>query len=170
MREKLQQMFIGRQGMDELSKTLFWAGTIAIALGALLPLWGGLRSMLLTLGIMLIVLAFVRAFSRNLPQREAENLLLGKKSHRAKQVYFDLVNNYRFFIPLHTVLEQMRELADYFEHGIGTLLRFNDPGVAIEIYREIVKCQPGGEQSLNDRLVLGRKLEADGQREEAVKV
>ena len=102
--------------------------------------------------------------------REAENLLLGKKSHRAKQVYFDLVNNYRFFIPLHTVLEQMRELADYFEHGIGTLLRFDDPGVAIEIYREIVKCQPGGEQSLNDRLVLGRKLEADGQREEAVKV
>ena len=102
--------------------------------------------------------------------REAENLLLGKKSHRAKQVYFDLVNNYRFFIPLHTVLEQMRELADYFEHGIGTLLRFDDPGVAIEIYRELVKCQPGGEQSLNDRLVLGRKLEADGQREEAVKV
>lgn len=102
--------------------------------------------------------------------REAENLLLGKKSHRAKKVYFDLVNNYRFFIPLHTVLEQMRELADYFEHGTGTFLRFDDPGVAIEIYREIVKCQPGGEQSLNDRLVLGRKLEADGQCEEAVKV
>ena len=87
MREKLQQMFIGRQGMDELSKTLFWAGTIAIALGALLPLWGGLRSMLLTLGIMLIVLAFVRAFSRNLPQREAENLLLLRWAEKKKHAW-----------------------------------------------------------------------------------
>ena len=102
--------------------------------------------------------------------REAENLLLGKKSHRAKKVYFELINNYRFFIPLNTVLEQMRELADYFEHGKGTLLPFADPGTAIEIYREIVKCLPGGEQSLNDRLVLGKKLEADGQPEEAVKL
>ncbi|MBR4124887.1 MAG: tetratricopeptide repeat protein [Victivallales bacterium] len=102
--------------------------------------------------------------------REAENLLLGKKSHRAKKVYFDLVNNYRFFIPLHTILEQMRELADYFEHGTGTLLHLPDPGASIEIYREIVKCQPGGEQSLNDRLVLGKKLESDGQAEEAVKL
>ena len=102
--------------------------------------------------------------------REAENLLLGKKSHRAKKVYFELVKNYRFFIPLQTVLEQMRELADYFEHGKGTLLPFADPGTAIEIYREIVKCQPGGEQSLSDRLVLGRKLEVDGQPEEAVKL
>ncbi len=102
--------------------------------------------------------------------REAENLLLGKKSHRAKKVYTDLVNNYRFFIPLHSVLEQMRELADNFEHGTGTLLHIPDPGTAIEIYRLIVSCQPGGEQSLNDRLVLGKKLEADGQPEEAVKI
>ena len=40
MREKLQQMFIGRQGMDELSKLLFWLGlaltllTLFIAGGA----------------------------------------------------------------------------------------------------------------------------------------
>jgi len=99
---------------------------------------------------------------------EAENLLLGKKSHRAKKVFFDLVNNYRFFIPLQKILEQMRELADYFEHGTGTLMHFPDPATAIEIYREIVKCQPGGEQSLNDRLVLGKKLEGDGQDKEAV--
>ena len=75
---------------------------------------------------------------------EAENLLLGKKSHRAKKVFFDLVNNYRFFIPLQKILEQMRELANYFEHGTGTLMHFPDPATAIEIYREIVKCQPGG--------------------------
>lgn len=99
---------------------------------------------------------------------EAENLLLGKKSHRAKEVYFELVNNYRFFVPLHRVLEQLRELADYFEHGTGTLLRFDDPGTSIEIYQLIVACQPGGEQSLNDRLVLGKKLEKDGQPEKAV--
>lgn len=103
MREKLQQIFIGRQGMDELSKTLFWAGTIAIALGALLPLWGGLRSMLLTLGIMLIVLAFVRAFSRNLPQREAENLLLlrwldkKKRERAAKKDRWANRKQYKYF-------------------------------------------------------------------------
>ena len=29
MREKLQNLFRGRQGMDELSKLLFWAGVLA---------------------------------------------------------------------------------------------------------------------------------------------
>ena len=99
---------------------------------------------------------------------EAENLLVGKKTHRARQVYLELVNNYRFYIPLHSVLEQMRELADNFEHGRGTMLHLPDPAAAIEIYQKIVECQPGGEQSLPDRLVLGKKLESDGQGAKAV--
>lgn len=74
MREKLQQMFLGRQGMDELSKLLFWAA-IALFLAALLT-GGALGSLLLPLSLVLMVFAFARAFSRNLPMREAENLLL----------------------------------------------------------------------------------------------
>ena len=101
---------------------------------------------------------------------EAENLLLGRKSHKAKAAYFELMDNYRFLVPFYRVLEQMRELADLLEHGTGTLLHIPDPGASIEIYRKIVECQPSGEQSLNDRLVLGKKLEKDGQPEEAVKL
>ena len=74
MKEKLRQIFAGRQGMDELSKLLFWLG---IALFTLALVCGGaLGSLLLPLALMAVVLAFVRAFSRNLPLREAENLLL----------------------------------------------------------------------------------------------
>ena len=85
MKEKLQQIFIGRQGMDELSKLLFWAGIISLMLGTLLMMWGGLHSLLLTLGAMLLVLSFARAFSRNLPQREAENILLLRRLDRRKR-------------------------------------------------------------------------------------
>ena len=35
MREKLQQIFTGRQGMDELSKLLFWTGLAGFALALL---------------------------------------------------------------------------------------------------------------------------------------
>ena len=85
MKEKLQQIFIGRQGMDELSKLLFWAGIISMMLGTLLMIWGGLRSLFLTLGGLLLVLSFARAFSRNLPQREAENLILLRRLERRKR-------------------------------------------------------------------------------------
>ena len=73
MKEKLRQIFAGRQGMDELSKLLFWLG-IALFMLALV-LGGAPGSLLLPLALMSVVFAFVRAFSRNLPLRETENLL-----------------------------------------------------------------------------------------------
>ena len=73
MREKLQNLFRGRQGMDELSKLLFWAGVLGFALALLLP--GALSALLLSFAVMLVALAFLRAFSRDLPRREAENAL-----------------------------------------------------------------------------------------------
>ncbi len=83
MKEKLRQIFAGRQGMDELSKLLFWLG-IALFMLALV-LGGAPGSLLLPLALMSVVFAFVRAFSRNLPLRETENLLLlrwiDKKKH-----------------------------------------------------------------------------------------
>ena len=101
MRDKLRQIFTGRQGMDELSKILFWAGIVLLGLSAFLG--GGIGSLLSSFGLMGLILAFVRAFSRNLPMREAENrLLLGwaeKKKH-AFAAWRDRVHNrrdYKYF-------------------------------------------------------------------------
>ena len=74
MKEKLQNLFRGRQGMDELSKLLFWSGAGVFLLSLVLP--AGLASLCRTLGLMSLIYAFARAFSRNLPMREAENALL----------------------------------------------------------------------------------------------
>ena len=101
MREKLQNLFVGRQGMDELSKTLFWAGLGMTALGLILP--GALRSLLTTFGPVLLILAFLRAFSRNLPARELENALLKrwwekkKKEQAARRERFATSKQYKYF-------------------------------------------------------------------------
>ena len=85
MREKIRQIFTGRQGMDELSKFLFWTGLAGFVPALLIG--GGLGSLLLTLALMLLVFSFVRAFSRNLPLREAENLLLLRWADKKKRAY-----------------------------------------------------------------------------------
>ena len=72
MKEKLQNLFLGRQGMDELSKLLFWAGLAGIALACFLP--GALRTLIFSCALALLIFSFVRAFSRDLPAREAENV------------------------------------------------------------------------------------------------
>lgn len=83
MKEKLRQMFMGRQGMDELSKLLFWASIALFFVSALLG--GAFGQLLSSFALLFLILAFARAFSRNLPMREAENLLLlrwlEKKKH-----------------------------------------------------------------------------------------
>lgn len=62
--------------MDELSKTLFWGGLAGLLLSGLMallsPALGGLLSWL---GLFLLIYAFIRAFSRQLARREAENAL-----------------------------------------------------------------------------------------------
>lgn len=74
MRDKMRNLFIGRQGMDEFSKFLFWAGCAHIALSCLISgLVGFLGSLLFFLGSFMLILSFVRAFSRKLQQREMEN-------------------------------------------------------------------------------------------------
>ena len=76
MRNFFDRIFAGRRGMDELSKTLFWAGLLLYILAVLLSrISAGLGSLLSWLGLFLLIYAFVRAFSRRVQQREAENLL-----------------------------------------------------------------------------------------------
>lgn len=75
MRDKINSIFSGRQGMDEFSKALFWTGLGSLLLSGLLScLLHGVFSMIFTwLGLTALIFSFVRAFSRNLMKREAEN-------------------------------------------------------------------------------------------------
>lgn len=75
MRTWFNNLFQGRQGMDELSKSMFWWGVACLVISILLAvLLNGLLSAPFNwLGVILIVLSFVRAFSRRMGQRELEN-------------------------------------------------------------------------------------------------
>lgn len=101
MKEKLRQLFMGRQGMDELSKLLFWVSIALFALSAMIG--GAFGSLLSSFALLFLILAFVRAFSRNLPMREAENRLLlrwAEKKKHAWQAWKDRFRNrkeYRYF-------------------------------------------------------------------------
>lgn len=75
MKDWFKRLFVGRQGMDELSKALFWRGVLCMILAVLL--YGRLKNIpsviLEWLCFGQIIWCFVRAFSKNLWQREAEN-------------------------------------------------------------------------------------------------
>lgn len=90
MREKLSRIFSGRQGMDEFSKALFWMGLVCMLLSVLTAnVLKGVFSLLFNwLGLMMLIFSFVRAFSRRLGQREAENnayLALRQKQRHNRQ-------------------------------------------------------------------------------------
>ena len=94
MREKLSRIFSGRQGMDELSKALFWMGLVCMLLSVLtVNVLKGVFSLLFNwLGLMLLIFSFVRAFSRRLGQREAENnayLALRQKQRHNRQAAWE---------------------------------------------------------------------------------
>ena len=71
MRDRFRNLFIGRQGMDEFSKFLFWAGCGHLALACILG--GFLSSVFFFLAAFMLIFSFSRAFSRKLQQREMEN-------------------------------------------------------------------------------------------------
>ena len=64
MKQRLQKFFEGRQGMDELSKALFWGGLAALLLSGLCIklLNGALSTVLSWLGLAAVIFCFVRAF------------------------------------------------------------------------------------------------------------
>ena len=105
MREKLNKLFYGRQGMDELSKAMFWWGLASLLLSLLLyAVWGDVPGFILRfLGLALLALAFLRAFSRQVPQRETENelfLLFVEKRSRLREgkiERFRQRREYKFF-------------------------------------------------------------------------
>lgn len=105
MRAWFNNLFLGRQGMDELSKGLFWWGLASLLLSGLTaPLLNGVPSSLLSwLGLLMIILCFVRAFSRALPRRELENnaylAFLGRQRRKleGKKDRFRQRKDFRFF-------------------------------------------------------------------------
>lgn len=75
MKGWFNNLFHGRQGMDELSKAMFWWGLACLLVSTLLSaLLNGVLSLPFSwVGLLLILLCFLRAFSRRLEQRELEN-------------------------------------------------------------------------------------------------
>ena len=105
MRTWFNNLFIGRQGMDELSKAMFWWGLASLLLSAPIdPLLNGVPASILSwLGLLLVVFCFIRAFSRNLPRRELENAayltFLGRQRHKLelRRERFRQRRDFRFF-------------------------------------------------------------------------
>lgn len=69
MRQKIYQFMIGRNGVDHFSRFLTYA---AVVLALLDMLFGG-TGVFYGLGIVLIVYAYIRVFSKKLEKRRAEN-------------------------------------------------------------------------------------------------
>ena len=75
MRDFFDRLFMGRHGMDQLSKALFWLGLGLFALSLLAAGLGLISNFLFFMGIFMLGYAFIRAFSRKLQMREMENYL-----------------------------------------------------------------------------------------------
>lgn len=105
MKNKIRSFLSGRQGMDELSKALFWGGLICTVLSVFLAavLNGVFGRLFSWFGTVMLLLCFIRAFSRRLGQREAENnafLAFKAKRSRAFAAFKDRrkqSKDFRFF-------------------------------------------------------------------------
>lgn len=111
--------FTGRQGMDELSKYLFWYGVSLILLSLLLGFLGGtaiiafLSSIALWMGVALLIYSFVRAFSRRLDRREAENAAFLRLLAQRRQKRLDARERW----------QQRKSFKFYKCPGCGTMIR-----------------------------------------------
>lgn len=72
MRTMLEQIFLGRSGMDQLNKTLL-AGAVFCCLVSRMASFMMLRTLLYYACLLMAALCVVRAMSRNLERRYAEN-------------------------------------------------------------------------------------------------
>lgn len=111
--------FTGRQGMDEFSKYLFWYGASFILVSFLLRFLSGralvsvLSSVAMWIGAASLIYSFVRAFSRRLDRREAENLAFLRVISQRRQKRLDAKERWR-----------QRKSFKFFKcPGCGTMLR-----------------------------------------------
>lgn len=102
--------------------------------------------------------------------RGADCLMQAKKGHRALEEYTNLLENYPLYVPYEHVVEQLRQLAEWFIVGDGTFLGIRDKSTGIQIYELIIREAPAVQVTLKDRLRLAELLEGSGRGEEAVVV
>ncbi|MBO4527781.1 MAG: hypothetical protein IKX30_15475 [Victivallales bacterium] len=102
--------------------------------------------------------------------RGADCLMQAKKGHRALEEYTNLLENYPLYVPYEHVVEQLRQLAEWFIVGDGTFLGIKDKDTGIQIYELIIREAPAVQVTLKDRLRLAELLEGSGRGEEAVVV
>jgi tetratricopeptide (TPR) repeat protein len=102
--------------------------------------------------------------------RGADCLMQAKKGHRALEEYTNLLENYPLYVPYEHVVEQLRQLAEWFIVGDGTFLGIRDKDTGIQIYELIIREAPAVQVTLKDRLRLAELLEGSGRGEEAVVV
>ena len=111
MRDKLNNLFSGRYGMDKLSKVLFWCGLFLVGV-SFVPL-GFLSRLFNILGLISLIFSFTRAFSRQYARREAENKLF--LAYRAKLVHEFDARKERF--------RQRKDFVFFKCPGCGTVIR-----------------------------------------------
>lgn len=68
MKDKLRAFFSGRNGMDDLGKTILWAALAVLILSSMLGL-----PFLYGVALALLCYGYIRAFSRNLEQCQRQN-------------------------------------------------------------------------------------------------
>ncbi len=71
--------------------------------------------------------------------RGADCLMQAKKGHRALEEYTNLLENYPLYVPYEHVVEQLRQLAEWFIVGDGTFLGIKDKDTGIQIYELIIR-------------------------------
>lgn len=86
MRERLTRFMQGRYGVDQFSNFMIILALILMVLEIFIPI-GQVRSGLNTIGLLLIIFAYFRIFSRNHYKRYAEN-----------ERYMKYYNKVRFFL------------------------------------------------------------------------
>ena len=100
--------------------------------------------------------------------RGADCLMQAKKGHRALEEYTNLLENYPLYVPYEHVVEQLRQLAEWFIVGDGTFLGIKDKDTVIQIYELIIREAPAVQVTLKDRLRLAELLYGSGRGEEAL--
>ena len=73
MREKFQRFMQGRYGTDQLNRCLLIVSLVLVVLAAFFTRTGRIASLLDMLGVLGLVIAYFRMFSRNIGQRAEEN-------------------------------------------------------------------------------------------------
>ena len=87
MKEKLIRFMQGRYGLDGLSRCMLVVGLILLFVALIFREPELLSHMLYLLGLVVVVLAYVRVFSRNIQKRYAENVKYSAFTGKIKRFF-----------------------------------------------------------------------------------